>query len=466
MNPIVELKQVTYRYPFAADDAVRNVNLSLYPGEVVVVTGLSGCGKSTLIRLINGLCPHYYEGELSGHVFVNGIDSATRKIADIAGEVGTLFQDPEEAFFTLRVRDEIGFVNDWRGDDEEDVERFVQAQARRFGIEAFLDRDVHVLSEGQKQKVGLACASGHDTRVLILDEPSANLDPESVKRLADTIGELKKEGIAVLIVDHRLHWFESIVDRIVVMERGRLTFEGDGTSLTQAFCFAHGLRKCFLVDERDRLPEEDPHADDAILSVRGMTFGYDKGPLLYERADFALTAGVTALIGENGRGKTTLARLLTGLNKAQEGNFFVRSRCVEQKDLLQHVSIVLQNADHQVHMRTVEDELLMSCLMAGVVDSRGRVDDLLAFFDLVSVKDRHPHSISGGQKQRLAIAAALVKDPSILILDEPTSGLDGQNMQRIANLLRHLGNEGKAVLVITHDLELIEACCTKCIRLT
>lgn len=465
MIPAIELKDLTYTYPFAEKPALNNINLAVKPGEVVVVTGQSGRGKSTLIRLINGLSPHYYGGTVTGQVLIDGVDNADRTIAQIASDVGTLFQDPEEAFFTLRVRDEIGFTNEWQGVSREETDAFVRGQAKRFGVTDILDQDIHDLSEGQKQKVGLACCSGLKTKAMILDEPSANLDPDSIGELAQTIADLKAAGIAVLIVDHRLHWFDLIADRIIVMHDGEIVFEGKKDSLTEEFCREYGLRQHKVEDIRDRLIEENPQDSDAVLSAVNVTFAHPGQEALFKEASFALTRGVTALLGENGSGKTTLARILCGLNRVKGGEFYIKGEKINPNRLLEHVAIVLQNADHQLHMRTVEAELQMSCLMAGMKDSKARIDELLEFFDLKDFRDRHPHSLSGGQKQRLAIAAALVKDPEILILDEPTSGLDGQNMQRIATLLNQLADQGKAVLVITHDLELVGASCTKCIRL-
>ena len=465
MNAAIELKDVTYTYPFATKPAINHLNLSIKPGEVVVITGQSGRGKSTLIRLINGLSPHYYGGELTGEVLIDGKNNADRTIAEIAADVGTLFQDPEEAFFTLRVRDEIGFINEWQGKDREETANFVLGQAKRFGVTDILDQDIHDLSEGQKQKVGLATCSGLQTKALILDEPSANLDPDSIGELARTIAELKAAGIAVLIVDHRLHWFDMIVDRLIVMHDGQIVFEGNKDSLTHSFCEEYGLRQHRVEDVRERLPQEDPKDSDAVLSAVNITFAHPGQAPLFKQAAFALTRGVTALIGENGSGKTTLARIFCGLNSVKGGDFYIKGEKINPNRLLEHVAIVLQNADHQLHMRTVQAELEMSCLMSGLKDPKARIEELLEFFDLMDFRDRHPHSLSGGQKQRLAIAAALVKDPEILILDEPTSGLDGQNMQRIATLLNQLAEQGKAVLVITHDLELVKASCTKCIRL-
>ena len=303
MNAAIELKDVTYTYPFATKPAINHLNLAIKPGEVVVITGQSGRGKSTLIRLINGLSPHYYGGELTGEVLIDGKNNADRTIAEIAADVGTLFQDPEEAFFTLRVRDEIGFINEWQGKDREETAAFVLGQAKRFGVTDILDQDIHDLSEGQKQKVGLATCSGLQTKALILDEPSANLDPDSIGELARTIADLKAAGIAVLIVDHRLHWFDLIVDRLIVMHDGQIVFEGDKSSLTESFCEEYGLRQHRVDDVRDRLPQEDPKDSDAVLSAVNVTFAHPGQAPLFKQEAFALTRGVTALIGENGSGK-------------------------------------------------------------------------------------------------------------------------------------------------------------------
>lgn len=442
MEPLISLDHVTYRYPFTGRDAVTDISIDVKPGEAVLVTGVSGCGKTTLIRLINGLAPGYYGGKVTGSIHVAGIPNASRTLPEIAADCGTLFQDPENQFFALNVEDELAFAEEWRGTPREGIRRKIEDAVKRFGIGRVLSSSIHELSEGEKQKVGLSSITMTDPKALIFDEPTANLDPESTEALASEIIRLKKEGKAILVVDHRLYWLAGAVDRVIVMEDGRMAEEGDFSILTPELCRRYGLRS----------------AADAV------TFAYKGKAPVFDDATFGIHPGITAVIGHNGAGKTTLARLLTGLAKPVKGGFLLGGKQADAKTLLASVSIVLQNADHQLHMKTVLGEVMSSLAAAGRPAEREDALPLLSLFHLESLAERHPQSLSGGQKQRLVIALAFAKDPDVIILDEPTSGLDGVNMRRIARALESMAKEGKAVLVITHDLELLKLCCER--RLT
>lgn len=483
---MISFNHVSYRYPFQDTDAVSDLTFNVSPGRVVLVTGVSGCGKTTLMRLANGLCPHYYEGTLSGNVKIFGKDTQTSSVSEISELVGTLFQDPEDQFFALNVRDEMGFALKTAGIDAKTVEKRIDDVAQRLRISELLKNSISALSEGQKQRVALAEILVTLPRALILDEPSANLDPEATARFAQELNTLKNAGYAILVVDHRLHWLKDVADEVIVMKEGRICRRGFFEILNdETLRREYGLRDAEVIDVREILPETDRH--NCVLEAKGLTFDYEhsnheKGiarfkklflstvapsdrPVLLENINFTLPIGITALIGDNGSGKTTLARLITGLNRG-EGELFVRGRLMPSNELLKHAGLVLQNADHQLQMRSVREEI-RACLFAAGQDAENesQIESLLDTFSLLPLADRHPQSLSGGQKQRLVIACALAKDPDILILDEPTSGLDGENMKRVAGVLNKAAANGKAVLLITHDLELLALCAQRAIRM-
>ncbi len=483
---MISFNHVSYRYPFQDTDAVSDLTFNVSPGSVVLVTGVSGCGKTTLMRLANGLCPHYYEGTLSGNVKIFGKDTQTSSVSEISELVGTLFQDPEDQFFALNVRDEMGFALKTAGIDAKTVEKRIDDVAQRLRISELLKNSISALSEGQKQRVALAEILVTLPRALILDEPSANLDPEATARLAQELNTLKNAGYAILVVDHRLHWLKDVADEVIVMKEGRICRRGFFEILNdETLRREYGLRDAEVIDVREILPETDRH--NCVLEAKGLTFDYEhsnheKGiarfkklfsstvapsdrPVLLENINFTLPIGITALIGDNGSGKTTLARLITGLNRG-EGELFVRGRLMPSNELLKHAGLVLQNADHQLQMRSVREEI-RACLFAAGQDAENesQIESLLDTFSLLPLADRHPQSLSGGQKQRLVIACALAKDPDILILDEPTSGLDGENMKRVASVLNQAAADGKAVLLITHDLELLALCAQRALRM-
>ena len=461
---MINLCGVSYTYPFQDQNAVEEINLQVKPGEAVLITGASGCGKSTVVRLINGLCPHYFEGRLQGRGVVNGLDNAARRLHEIAMDVGTLLQDPEHQFFAMTVEDEIAFVHEWRGISPAVIRSAVDAAVRLFGLEPIMEKSLSSLSEGQKQKVALAAIMSMEPLALVLDEPTANLDPESTLELALAIGQLKEQGLAVVIADHRLYWLENVVDRVVVMDQGRIVADGPFSILADAeLRAARGLRRDRVPDVRPGLGTVD--GQDNLVRVRDLRFNYRNGPDLFNGAAFALPRGVTGLLGENGSGKTTLARLLTGLSRMGAGRLSIRGEPTTPKELLRRTGIVLQNTDHQLHMKTVLDEVLVSAWTAAPSDREPLARNWLQRFGLAGLAGRHPQSLSGGEKQRLVIACAMVKQPDILILDEPTSGLDGRNMQLISDAVREAALHGACVLLITHDLELIEAACDYALRL-
>lgn len=483
--PMIELRNVSYAYANHEGEALRNISLTVRAGEVKVVTGASGCGKTTLMRLVNGLCPQVYGGRVTGEVRVDGLNVSEVPVAELAGHVGTLFQDPEEQFFALNVGDEIAFALRSRGVAPEEVGARVLSAAGRLGIEALLGQDIHALSEGQKQKVGLAGLLALGPRVLVFDEPSANLDPEATASLARTIGELKREGAAILVVDHRLYWLRDVADEVIVMAHGEVRTRGAWPVLADdALRSALGLRRIDVSDPRETLPGipvtrngvPAGNGRDAVFAAERMHFAYTPGRPVFDDVSFRIPAGITALLGANGTGKTTLARILTGLSRA-EGTFLVRNGSAGAEGLMPHAGLVLQNADHQLQMRTVLEEVESARLAALCAKRRrggllgrlrpvrtlppedvARCESLLAELNLSHLAGRHPQSLSGGEKQRVVVACALAKDPAILILDEPTSGLDGANMACIARLLRSEADRGRAVLLITHDLELMGVC--------
>ena len=459
---MIEFDHVSYTYPFQEKPAVADISFSVSKAETVVCTGASGSGKSTLIRLINGLAPHFHKGTLSGRVRVAGKDTAQTPIKALSSHVGTMFQDPESQFFALRVRDELKFALECRGKSAKEIEKSTHQEADRFGITHLMDNMIFDLSQGEKQKLALAGIMCIAPDIIILDEPSANLDPQATRKLAGHLMDFKRRGITLFIVDHRLYWLKDLVDTLLVLDQGRLACQGafdilQDLDLRKKF----GLRKTEVV--APKLPAVQFHtlpqgSADSCIDVANLTFGYKKKPLLFQDASFQLPRGqVIAVTGANGTGKTTLARLLTGLLPFKTGTIRINGTALRPKDLLARGSIVLQNTDHQLHMKTVDRELAIAA--RNNPDRNSAVADVTAFFGLDSFCLRHPQSLSGGQKQRLVIAAALVKSPDILILDEPTSGLDGTNMNMIAKVMIDMARKGTIVLVITHDLELMGLAC-------
>ncbi|MDR3073262.1 MAG: ATP-binding cassette domain-containing protein [Deltaproteobacteria bacterium] len=472
---MLEFSSVTYTYPHAAAPAVRDVSFRLAPGEALLCTGRSGCGKSTLIRLANGLAPHYLRGELRGEVRAAGRNTLGVPPAELAVGVGTLFQDPERQFFALSVGEELALSLQWRGWEPEAVRAAVAESARALGIESLLDQTIFGLSEGQKQKVALASLLASRPGLLVLDEPTANLDPESARDLSRTLAGLKNQGVALFIVDHRLHWARDLADRVLVLDNGSVAARGDFSLLEDAeLGKRHGLRAAAVEDARESLPvlgepcaaafsREARSEEPAFFACEELAFAYPEGRPLFAGASFRFSPGrIIALVGGNGAGKTTLARLLTGLERPQGGRILVQGRPVKARRLARHAQVVLQNAGHQLRMGSVRAEL--DDAAHGVFAPSARpaaVDSCMEAYGLAPLAGRHPQSLSGGEKQRLAVACAAIRRPRMLVLDEPTSGLDGENMRRMAENMALAAADGACLLVITHDLELLRLVCTE-----
>ena len=370
---MIAFEEVSYRYPNTEETAVRNLSFRVEPGELKVVTGASGCGKTTLMRLANGIAPQILGGEVTGTVRIDDCDVSETPVADLAEKVGTLFQDPEEQFFALNVGDEISFALKSRGMTPDDVNARLERAAETLGISHLLDADIHSLSEGQKQKVGLAGILALGPKVLVLDEPSANLDPEATEQLAQILDELKRAGSAILVVDHRLYWLRDTADEVFVMQAGEIRERGPFSILEdEALRARWGLRRDTVSDPRATLPRvrveeglcEEEKAG-AVFTAEKLSFGYPGRSAIFADAAFAVPAGITALIGDNGTGKTTLARILTGLLKA-EGRFALDGNAVGKEGLMPSAGLVLQNADHQLTMRTVEEEII-AAMLAGTL---------------------------------------------------------------------------------------------------
>lgn len=453
---MIEARNITYHYDKDSPASLREVSLAVQDGEIVLCTGRSGCGKSTLVRVLNGLCPNYYGGILSGSVHLDGENTASMDISQIAAQAGTLFQDPERQFFALNVEDEIAFALEWQGISQQEIAARVEDVIRRFGLEGIRGNAISALSEGQKQKVGLAEIVALHGKNLILDEPTANLDPESTAELGQFLLQLKQEGYCIFIVDHRHYWLQGIADRVLIMQDGRIEQSGSFELLSDgAIQQTYGLRKASVTDRRQLLTGIEPDCSNWAVKGQDISFAYKNGREIFSHFDFAIPEGISVLIGDNGTGKTTLSRLIFGLEKAQQGSITFRHG--NKKKPLQLGSLVLQNTDYQLNMQTVYQEVAVCMQLAhGTKPEPSAVMALLSELDLDALSYRHPHSLSGGQKQRLVIACALAKEPQVLILDEPTSGLDGANMQRIAHILHSFARDGRAALIITHDLEFLD----------
>ena len=443
---MIEFKNISFRYKGRENPVLENFNLHIKQGEVVVICGESGCGKTTVSRLINGLIPHYHEGVLTGEILINGHNAIQRPLYETARSVGSVFQNPRTQFFNVDTTSEIAFGCENLGYPPEEISRRIEKTVADFRIIPLLGRNIFNLSGGEKQKIACASVAACMPEILILDEPSSNLDILSVYDLQNLISFWKAAQKTIVIVEHRLYYLRAIADRIVYMHSGHVEEEFSPEELEskgETFLHERGLRT--LSPEKLQNVSESPVSNEKLLFDH-LIFGYKKKyPILNIPKLYIPKYGIIALIGFNGAGKSTLAKLLCGL----EGKY--------KKRQLPHFKsyMVMQDVNHQLFTESVLDEVLLSMEQK---DS-SQAEEILQGLNLLSFKNCHPMSLSGGQKQRVAIASAIASKSNILLFDEPTSGLDYKQMKTVSRTLMTLHEQKKTLIVITHDLELILQCC-------
>ena len=467
--------------------SVSGVNLVVRPGECVVLTGPSGCGKTTLTRMVNGLIPALYAGEVAGEVLVQGVPMDAWEMDDLSCAVGSVFQNPRSQFFNLDTTSEVAFGCENMGVPQDEMHARVAATVRELSIERLMERDIRALSGGEKQLVAMASVHAMEPSVFVLDEPTAALDVDAMKRLRDVLARLKAAGKAILVAEHRLWWLAGVADRIVLMEDGRITCDlpvAEFAAMPAAERARKGLRAWDIAevepaakDSEDRggveartleasCAEEPAHP---LLEVRGLEARYGRrGAAVVRNCEFSAQAGrAVALVGRNGAGKTTLARCLAGLHAESAGEVRLSGRVLGPRERAGRVYLAMQESGYQLFSDTAAGELRLALEARERRDGEALpeeeaaalVDRTLADFALGDFRERHPLSLSGGQRQRLAIAAGALQGARVMVLDEPTSGLDLANMRRVAAQIERLKARGTCLVIVTHDFEFACATC-------
>ena len=455
---MIKIDHISFSYGEENENTggVRDIDLNIEDGQFVVLCGESGCGKTTITRLINGLIPHYYEGQMAGEVWVNGEKVSEQPLYDTAAVVGSVFQNPRSQFFNVDTTSEITFGCENLGQPEKDIrERFAKT-VRDFRLEKLMDRNIFHLSGGEKQKIACAGVSIMEPDVLVMDEPSSNLDAASILDLRKILAFWKSQGKTIIVSEHRLYYLRGLADRFIYLADGQVSRDysaAEFEQLTEQQRSNMGLRTFAL--ER-LLPPVLPQQEKTALALHNFRFAYKNKPETLHIMDCEIpTNRIVGIIGNNGAGKSTFSRCFCGLEK-RCGEIVWNGRKYRPKDRLSTCYMVMQEVNHQLFTESVLDEVLISM----EEENQERAEEILNRLDLLAFKDRHPMSLSGGQKQRVAIASAIASKRSILFFDEPTSGLDYKHMKEVANVLRQVRDTGITVYVITHDLELILDCCT------
>ena len=448
---MINLRNVSFQYA-DSEEGVNNINLTVQDGECVVLTGPSGGGKTTLTRLINGLAPSYYPGELTGSIRLNKKEITMLCSWQIGQEIGSVFQDPKSQFFSSELEGEVAFACENYGMSKADIQKRTDEAILSFDIEELRAKALDVLSSGEKQKVAIASVYALCPQIYVCDEPTANLDDKGAMQLADTMRKLKDEGSTLIIAEHRLAWLRGIADRFVYLSEGTIQWEktaDEMQSVSEGERCIFGLRE---TKETGVSLDVSQRVDKGVcLSVCNLSFKRKK-KIIFENLNFSLYDGtITALTGKNGAGKTSLAMVLTGLWRQSGGEIWLDGKNVSAKKRRGGVWYSSNDTGTQFFTNSVTDELLLNSDHLPMRLERAR--ELLKKLGLYEYKDAHPAALSGGQKQRLSIACGILSERNILIFDEPTSGLDGGNMSILSDILRGEAKSGKTILVITHDRE-------------
>ena len=464
MGKEIKIRDLTFSYN-GNGDQLHQISLDIAAGEIIVMTGPSGSGKSSLTRVINGLIPYFYEGDLSGEVFVDGKLLNEIPSWERGKIVGNVFQDPRSQFFANEVAGEIAFGCENYGYSHEEIQNNVYRSAEHMNILDILENSLHSLSYGMRQKVAIASAEAIQPEIYVMDEPSANLDIESTYRFADIIRGLKKQGKTIIIAEHRLYYLMGLADRFLCVRNGQIVKEFSAVQmkeLSKKEIHTLGLRTPDL-NKMEYISHESVATDEVVLEVKAVCKCFGKKKVANNLQIQCRRGEIIAIIGPNGTGKSTLGRILAGLLKEDSGEVVLFGKKCKPKERLGKVWYIPQDLDSQLFGEDLLDELTTGSEMNKERETKAK--EILTALELIPFIKQHPSTLSGGQKQRLALGVALMHDAPIIVLDEPTSGLDGTNMRHVSSMIRKLAKMGRTILVITHDAECALSCCERALRL-
>ena len=462
---LIESRNIAFTYQNSSAPALQDVTLEIQPGECVLLCGRSGCGKTTFSRLLNGLAPAFYPGELTGSCTVEGLLAGAAAMEQYVPLVGSVFQNPKTQYFNVDTTAELAFPCENSGMEPAAIRQRVQQVVQQFHLEPLMDRSVFQLSGGEKQRVAFAAACMLGPKLLVLDEPTSNLDARAITQLHDMIAAMKKAGVTIVLAEHRLAWVQDVADRYFFFEAGRLSAMWTAAkfaALPETVLQHSGLRARNLAPFREKLQTKTalPCTGTPVLELRGVTLGYRKKQPVYTLPDLHFAAGeIVGLMGHNGIGKSTLAKTLCGLMEPLAGQILWDGRAANARQRLHKSFLVMQDVNYQLFSDSVREEILLGAAHPEQADA------VMQALGLEALADRHPMSLSGGQKQRVVVAAAMLSDKQLILLDEPTSGLDKGNMEQVGKLLQQLKAQGKTLVVITHDEELAADWCDRIVAL-
>lgn len=448
---MISIRHLKFAYSNSSQPNLVIDHLTINQGECVVLCGKSGSGKTTFTRLLNGLIPEYYQGKLEGETMICGMQLGQQSVEEFSQKVASVFQNPATQFFHRKVEHELVFPCENLGLAPEEIQERLARTVAFFEIKNLLTQDLLRTSGGERQCIALMTATMQNPNILILDEPSANLDQLSVMKLKNHLKQLKSMGVTIIIAEHRLDFLKNLGDTYLYFDNGKISriwSRQEWLLLTDSQRQRQGLRGIETIKLFDR-PVKIAQGD---LEVSALSLVAGKQRLGHIEDIVFPSGAITALLGKNGIGKSSFARVLSGLVKAN-GHIILDNQKISEADRLKATAYVMQDACFQLFSDSVKKELLLG--NSKTKDYR----EIAKLLDLTNLLERHPVSLSGGEQQRVLIGNALLSDKKIFIFDEPTSGLDYDHMIAAAKLLEQLKKQGKIIIVITHDKELINEVC-------
>lgn len=497
-KPIISFRNFSFQYRAQKRPTLTDINLEIYPGERVLIAGPSGSGKSTLAGCINGLNPFSNPGACTGTLTVDDVDAPHSSLFELSAHVGTVLQDPDGQFIGLTVGEDIAFALENSCTPQDEMHAITRHAAELVGIENHLGYAPHELSGGQKQRVSLAGVMVDQVKILLFDEPLANLDPAAGKQAIELIDEIqKKTDTTVLIIEHRLEdvlWRN--VDRIVLVNGGTILADLRPDELLSGSLLAeNGIREPLYVTALryagvEITPDKHPaHVDslvlddadtqklrdwftarprpaaqperEPLLEVKGLSFGYQKGQQTLRDVSFSIGKGeMVSIVGRNGAGKSTLSKLICGFETPDAGEIFLNGKPLAEENIrrrAQHIGYVMQNPNQMISKTMIYDEVALGLQRSGLTEEqiREKVEATLRVCGLYPFRNWPISALSFGQKKRVTIASVLVLDPELILLDEPTAGQDFRHYTDIMEFLRGLNARGVTVVMITHDMHLM-----------
>ena len=494
---IIEFKDFSFQYRVQAEPTVKNINLSIYEGEKVLIGGPSGSGKSTLAHCINGLVPFFYDGIVTGQLNINGNDATKMNIFELSKIVGTVLQDPDSQFIGLTVGEDIAFkLENYCISQDEMIDR-VDKSAELVDIKKELYSSPYKLSGGQKQRVTLAGVTVDDVKILLFDEPLASLDPATGESAIELIDKMQKQNNkTAIIIEHRLEdVLHCDVDRVIVMDKGEIIADTTIdeiirkdilrkvgireplylTALRYADCEINDTLKLKNIETlelgeyKEKLKDwyenievyESDENQNPILELDNICFSYNNEKQILKNVSFKINKGdMAAIVGRNGAGKSTISKLVCGFYKPTSGRILFDGKDMVDytiKERSEKIGFVMQNPNQMISKTMVYDEVAFGLKIRGLSDSeiKERVEETLRICGLYGYRNWPISALSFGQKKRVTIASILVLNPDMIILDEPTAGQDFKHYTEIMEFLVDLNKKGVTILMVTHDMHLM-----------